>query len=286
MEVHWPKILSAVAVFWLGLGVSGLAQAALVHQPLEYSFETQKFIGYLVYDDAFSGPRPAILVFPEWWGLNDNMKHRAEQLAQWGYVALAVDMYGEGKVAADAKAAMKMSGDLKKDMPRLLNHAWAAYNTLAKQKQVDPSRLGAIGFCFGGTTDLALAFAGADLKGIVSFHGGLIVPESADVPKIKAKILILHGALDPYSSPETIQKLQTALEKGGKDWQMTLYSGTAHAFTNPNAGDHPESGSAYNAVSTERAIRAMRNFFEELFPAPGQSFQGRNEGTVTAAAVQ
>lgn len=275
-------MLSGMVLFGLGLGLPVIMQAALVRQPLDYSFENQKFMGYLVYDDAFSGQRPGIVVYPEWWGLNDNMKLRADQLAELGYVALAADMYGDGKMATDAKMAMQLSGDLKKDMPRLVNYARAAYDTLAKQDRVDPTRMGAIGFCFGGTTDLALAFSGADLKGVVSFHGGLIVPDATDVPKIKAKILILHGAIDPYSSPETIQKLQAALEKGGIDWQMTLYSGTAHAFTNPRAGNNPQSGSAYNPVATERALAAMRNFFAEIFPNARQA-RGNPEGFKTAA---
>jgi dienelactone hydrolase len=170
-------------------------------------------------------------------------------------------------------------------MPRLLNYARAAYTALAGQDRVDPARMGAVGFCFGGTTDLALAFTGADLKGVVSVHGGLIVPEPGQVAGIRAKILILHGAIDPYSSPETIQKLQTALEKGGKDWSMTLYSGAAHAFTNPQAGNHPETGAAYNPVATERALKAVRDFFEELFPGEVQT-QTRSPwgGTQTAAA--
>jgi len=284
VSMFWPKAVLMVLLSGLVWGLPATLQAALVRQPLEYFYETQKLIGYLVYDDSVSGPRPGVLVFPEWWGLNDNMKQRAEQLAQLGYVAFAADMYGDGQIAADAKMAAKMSGNLKKDMPQLLYRAWAAYNTLAKQPQVDPARLGAIGFCFGGTTGLALAYAGADLKGIVSFHGGLIVPEPSDLPKIKAKILILHGAIDPYTPPETIAKLQTALEQGGKDWQMVLYSGTAHAFTNPQAGNNPQSGSAYNPLSTVRALKAMRAFFEEVFPVAGHS--SSPTGQTSAALAQ
>jgi dienelactone hydrolase len=268
----------------LWLGFPQIMQAALVRQVLEYSFEKQKFQGYLVYDDAQNGPRPGILVYPEWWGLNDNMKLRADQLAGWGYAVLAADMYGEGKIAGDAKMAMQMSGALKKDPPRLLNYAWAAYNTLAKQDRVDPARIAAIGFCFGGTTDLALAYAGADLKGVVSIHGGLIVPAPADLPNIKSKILILHGAIDPYSSPETIANLQKSLEKGGVDWQLTLYSGAAHAFTNPQAGNHPESGAAYNPVATERALRSTRDFLAELFPPQGKVYW-QKENTETAFQI-
>lgn len=241
------------------------AGAALVRQSLDYAFENQKFTGYLVYDPDAKEPRPGILVFPEWWGLNEYAKMRADQLAAFGYAALAVDIYGDAKTTSDAKTAAQWSGEMKKS-DTLKNYAQAALAALGRQPGVDPRRLAAIGFCFGGTAALTLAYAGADLKGAVCFHGGLFVPAERDLAGLKAKLLILHGAGDPVTPPETVLKFQDALEKSGKDWQMTLYGGAVHAFTNPKAGDNPKAGAAYNPAAAARSWEAMRTFLKELFP--------------------
>ena len=156
----------------LTLALAGGAQAKVVTQSLEYKQDGTVLKGYLAYDDALKGPRPGVLVVHEWWGLNDFAKKKARQLAEMGYVALAADMYGKGVVTKDPQEAGKLAGSLK-GAPLLRQRALAGFAALQQNKLVDPKRLAAIGFCFGGTTVLELAYAGADLAGVVSFHGGL-----------------------------------------------------------------------------------------------------------------
>ncbi|MBN1596586.1 dienelactone hydrolase family protein [candidate division FCPU426 bacterium] len=242
------------------------ATAKRMDKTVDYEQDGKIFHSYLVYNDDLAGKRPGVLVFPEWWGLNDYAKMRAAQLADLGYAALAVDIYGQGRQTQDRKQAGEWSGGLKKS-GSLPAHALAAWEALKKQEVVDPAHTAAIGYCFGGTAVLALAYTGADVRGVVSFHGGLQVPDVQQAPHIKAQILILHGASDPHVSAETIQQLQSVLEKAGTDWQMVYYSGAVHAFTNPKAGNQPETGAAYQERAARRSWEHMRLFLHELFPA-------------------
>jgi dienelactone hydrolase len=257
----------------IGLGIWVLAAALwpvtaaaqVVFRTLDYTAGDVQARGYLAYDDAITGKRPGVLVVHEWWGLNDYAKARTRQLAEQGYVALAADMYGDGRTTTDPKQAGEWAGKVK-GSPALRTRAEAALRTLAGLEQVDPKRLAAIGFCFGGTAALELAYSGADLAGAVAFHAGLTVPNAEDAGRIKAKLLILHGAEDPYTSPETLRSLSTALDQAHVDWQMVQYGGAVHAFTNPAAGNRPETGAAYDETAARRAWAAMQAFFKELFP--------------------
>ncbi len=170
--------------------------------------------GYLAYDDAITGKRPGVLVVPEFWGLNDFAKQRAEKLAELGYVALAADMYGEGKVTQDPEEARRLAGHVR-STPLMRERAQAALQVLASNELVDPKRLAAIGFCFGGTTVLELAYSGAPVLGVVSFHGGLTVPKPEDWKNCRASFLILHGAEDPHIKPEDIAAFQAGHAPGG-----------------------------------------------------------------------
>jgi dienelactone hydrolase len=240
------------------------AMAKVVTKVVPYTQNDTTLKGFLAYDDAVSGKRPGVLVVHEFWGLNEFAKARAEKLAQMGYVALAADMYGEGKVTQNPEEARLLASHIR-STPLMRARAQAALQVLAAQKQVDPQRLAAIGFCFGGTTVLELAYSGAPVRGVVSFHGGLTVPKPEDRQNLKASLLILHGAEDPHIKPEEIRAFQEAMGQSGADWQMNFYGGAVHSFANPAAGNDKTKGVAYNERAATRSWQAMQLFFQEIF---------------------
>jgi dienelactone hydrolase len=245
------------------------AQARLVTRTVEYRQDGAVLKGYLAYDDAVKGKRPGVLVMHEWWGLNDFARKQAEELAGLGYVALAADMYGQGAVTADPKEAARRAGELRGNKPLLRERARAALKVLAADKLADPGRLAAIGFCFGGTTVLELAYSGADLAGVVSFHGGLPPLAPEDAKNLRARILVLHGADDPHVPAAEIAVFQDSLRRAQADWQMVYFGGAVHSFTNPAAGSNKASGVAYDARAARRSWRCMQEFFQEIFAAKG-----------------
>lgn len=242
-----------------------LTHAAIKSEPVEYKVGDITFEAQFFYDDADSTPRRAILVFPEWWGLNDYAKKRAEQLAQSGYVALAVDVYGKGVLAKTREEAAKFATALKNDRPALRARANAALTALLARKEVNPKKVGAIGYCFGGTAALELARSGADIVGLVSFHGGLSSPTPDDAKNIKAKLLICHGADDPNVPMTEVNAFLDEMKKAKVNYQMNFYGGAVHTFTNPAAGDDPSKGSAYNEQADKRSWLEMKEFFAEVF---------------------
>lgn len=260
-----PKLLRLLL---LTLLTPLLAQAAVETKTVEYRQGDARLVGYLAYPKEAKAPLPGVLVVHEWMGLNDYAKRRAEQLAELGYVAFAADIYGDGKIAADAKEAGKLAGLYKGDRPLLRARAAAGLATLKAQPQVDPTKTAAIGYCFGGTTVLELARSGADLAGVVSFHGGLDTPDSKDAKNIHAKVLALHGADDPYVPAEQVAAFENEMRQAGVDWQLIVYSGAVHGFTNPANGSDNSKGVAYNASADQRSWAAMRQFFNELFGNP------------------
>jgi len=206
-----------------------------------------------------------VLVVHEWWGLNDYAKRRAEELARLGYVAFALDMYGKGKATTDAKEAGRLSGMFKDNRPLGRARAAAGLDVLRSRPQVDPARLAAIGYCFGGTVVLELARSGADLKGAASFHGSLATPNPADAGNIKGKVLVLHGADDPFESSAEVATFQDEMRQANVDWQMNIYGGAVHSFTNPDSGRAGIKGVAYNEAADRRSWQALRAFFDEIF---------------------
>jgi dienelactone hydrolase len=221
--------------------------------------------GTLAWDDAVSGKRPGVLVVHEFWGLNDYARHRAEQLAKMGYVALAADMYGDGKSSAHPEEARAMAESVRNNIKTWLGRGNAALQVLRENELVDPKRLAAIGYCFGGATVLQLAYSGADLAAVVSFHGALPIPDSTQA--IKARILILQGAEDSHVTPETIQKLKAALDQGKVKYKFISYPGAAHSFTVPDADKMGMKGIAYNAEADRLSWQEMTNLFQEVFKA-------------------
>lgn len=234
-------------------------------EPVEYKDGDTVLTGYLSYDDEISEPRPGVLVVHEWWGLNDYAKRRSEMLAEQGYVAFAADMYGQDKVtthAADAKGWMMQ---ITENVDAWQQRAMAGLAALKSSDKVDPERLAAIGYCFGGATVMQLAYAGADLDGVVSFHGSLPPATPEQQKNIRAPILVAHGAEDSFVPAERVAAFQQALEAAGADWQMVIYSGARHGFTNPGAGDYGLDGVKYDPKADARSWELMDDFFDEIF---------------------
>jgi dienelactone hydrolase len=235
-------------------------------ETITYPAGTVEARGFLACDDQPGGKRPGVVVAPAWWGLNDYAKTRAKMLAQLGYVALAADLYGGGTVAADRKQAAVLAGVLKAgDRKELRARIAAALAQLKKDPRVDPEKTAAIGYCFGGTTVLELARSGAELRGVVTFHGGLDTQDPAQAGKVKAKILVCHGADDPVAPAAQVLAFEEEMRKAQVNWQMNLYGGAVHDFTNPGAGGNPASGVAYNQQADERSWREMQDFLREIF---------------------
>ncbi|MDQ2696052.1 MAG: dienelactone hydrolase family protein [Pseudomonadota bacterium] len=253
----------AIALF-AALAWAGSAMAEIKTETVEYSHDGARLVGYLAYPADVRNPRPGVLVVPEWWGLNDYARQRAEQLAQLGYVALAADIYGDGKVAADPKEAGALAGRFRGDRALLRTRTQAGLEALKAQSGVDPSRLAAIGYCFGGTAVLELARGGAAIAGVVSFHGGLDTP-SPDASAIKTPVLALHGADDPHVPPEQVLGFMEEMRKAGADWQLVAYGNAVHGFTNPNNGEDNSRGVAYNAAADRRSWQDMQQFFDAIF---------------------
>ena len=263
MRCPWSRygICFACVLFLMCHGTA----AAVQSRTIEYEDDGVALSGSLSVDDAVKGRRPGVLVVHEWWGLNDYAKKRAEQLAAMGYVAFALDMYGEGKVAEHPTEAGTWSGQITRNVKQWQQRALAGLKVLRSQPQVDPKRLAAIGYCFGGATVLQLAYSGTDIAGVVSFHGSLPPPDVQQASGIKARILICHGASDGFIPQQRIDKLRAALEGARSDWQMITYGGAVHSFTNPAADKRDIKGLAYNEKADRRSWGHMKMFFDEIF---------------------
>ena len=252
-------------VLAVGLFSSAGARAEVRTRVVEYRQGDTVLEGFLAYDDKGPPRKPGVLIVHDWTGVGPYVKRRAEQLAQMGYVAFAADVYGKGVRPAGPKEAAAAAGPLRADRKLLRARVLASLDELRRQPNVLPGQIAAIGYCFGGTTVLELARSGADVAGVVSFHGGLDSPTPADGKNIKAKVLVLHGADDPYVPEAQVKALEDELRGGGVDWQLVKYSGAVHSFTNPEAGNDNSKGAAYNAAADRRSWKAMEDFFAEIF---------------------
>jgi len=256
------KLSLSALVLLLG---AAMGQAKVHTEEIDYKHGDVVLQGYLAYDDAITGKRPGVLIVHEWTGHNLYVRKRAEQLAELGYVAFALDMYGKGVQAKDAQEAGKMAGVYKNDRKLMRARAGAGLDVLTKQERVDAKQIAAIGYCFGGTTVLELARGGADLAGIVSFHGDLATPTPEDAKNIKGKVLALHGADDPFVPEKVVEEFRSEMRKGGVDWELVEYGNAVHSFTNPGAGNDNSKGAAYNEKADKRSWQAMRDLFGEIF---------------------
>ncbi len=261
----FTRHLAASHLAALLCGIPLFAGAAVKTERVEYRDGDTLLTGYLSYDDAIEGKRPGVLVIHEWWGLNDYAKRRAEMLAELGYVAFAADMYGDNKVTEHSPDAQSWMQQISANQDAWRQRAMAALDTLKSSDRVDAEKLAAIGYCFGGATVMQMAYGGAELDGVASFHGSL--PPTSDVlpGQIKPSILIAHGEADSFVPPERIAAFKERLDAAGADWQMVVYSGAQHSFTNPGAASYGVDGIAYDPKADARSWALMQGFFDEVF---------------------
>lgn len=230
-----------------------------------YHHQEQAMHGYLAYDDSDDKARPAVLVFHDWSGRNDFACRKAEMVADLGYLGFAVDMFGQGRLGESLDEKTALIQPLVNDRSLLGDRIQAALEAAREIPQVDPQRVAAIGFCFGGLCALDLARSGASVQGVISFHGLLNKPENLKTQTIKAKVLALHGYDDPMVKPEQVIEFCHEMTQAEADWQMHMYGHTQHAFTNPKAKDK-SLGTVYDAVAEKRSMQSMRHFLAEIFP--------------------
>lgn len=242
-----------------------MVQAELRETAVEYKQGETVLEGWQVIDTSAKGPRPAVLIVHQWKGLGAYEKRRARMLAELGYTVLAVDIYGKGIRPETAAAAGALAGKYKGDRALLRARVAAGLELLKQDKTVDPKRIAAIGYCFGGTTVLELARSGADVAGVVSFHGGLNTPTPQDAKNIKGRVLALHGADDPFVKPDEVQAFADEMREAKVDWQLVAYGGAVHSFTDSGAGSDNSKGAAYNEKADQRSWAAMKSFFAEIF---------------------
>jgi dienelactone hydrolase len=234
----------------------------MITRDIAYPIDDRTYTGYLA-DGSKGGKAPGVLVCHQGGGLTDHARERARMLAELGYVAFALDMYGE--LATGMQHAMALIAGLVGDPPLLRKRTSAGLDVLKAQASVDTSRLAAIGYCFGGTTALELARSGADIKAAVGFHSGLATARPQDAVNIKAKILVNIGADDPIIPKEQRVAFEQEMTAAKVDWRMNLYGGASHSFTNPDVGRLNRPGFAYHAPSDRRSWVAMLDLFDEVF---------------------
>ncbi len=257
-------VMNYIIILLFTMVFTVLGQSGIETRVIEYKHGDTVLEGYLAYDGSIEGKRPGILVVHEWYGNNDYSRMRARQLAEMGYVAFALDMYGKGVIAKNAEEASKLAQPFYEDRQLMRDRAAAGLDVLLSQEMTDQEKIGAIGFCFGGTTVLELARSGADVDATVSFHGGLQTPHPEDAKNIKGSVLANHGADDPYVKREEVLAFQDEMRNANVDWQMNIYGNAVHSFTNPAAGNDNSTGAAYNEKAARRAWKAMQIFFDEI----------------------
>ena len=256
-----------IKLYLLSLGIlmfSINTPAELISQKVEYKSGTTLMEGVLAYDKSVKGKKTAILIVHDWMGLSAFTENKAEELAKLGYISFAVDIYGKGVRPKDAKEASQLAGLYKGDRRLLKEHIKAAYDKLLGLEHVDKSRVVVIGYCFGGTTALELARSGVPLAGTVSFHGGLDTPAPDEAQNIKGKVLILHGADDPFVPLKDVTAFKESMDKAKVAYQFIAYPGAVHSFTNPQAGTDNSKGAAYNKKADEQSWKEFMSFLKTL----------------------
>lgn len=253
----------------LALSMTGTALAAIKEEPVTYKDGGTTMKGFVVYDDAQKGKRPGIIVVHEWWGITKHIHSEARRMASLGYTALIADMYGDAKMADNPKDAGALSGAVYKDPAAMQSRFDAAMTALKTHPTVDAARIGAMGFCFGGSVVLDMARAGTDLKGVAAFHAGLGASgAAAESGKVKAKLLVQNGADDPFIKPESVEAFKKEMDAAKVDYRYISYPGAVHAFTNPEAtalGKKFDLPIAYNADADKKSMAEATTFFAAAF---------------------
>ncbi|MEO1055033.1 MAG: dienelactone hydrolase family protein [Bacteroidota bacterium] len=240
----------------------------VVGEEITYSTDSTEMKGYIAYDASKEGPRPGILVVHEWWGHNEYARKRADMLAELGYVALAVDMYGDGQTADHPDDAGNFAGMVFQNIDEAKARFIRAMETLKSNANTDGDKIAAIGYCFGGSVALSMANAGMDLDGVVAFHSGVALPIQPDSGAVKAKIIVCNGADDTFIKPEHITAYKASMDAAGADYQYIAYPGAVHSFTNPGAdtvGTKFNLPLAYNQEADQKSWEEMKKLFEEIF---------------------
>jgi dienelactone hydrolase len=240
-------------------------------ETVTYEVDGLRMVSHLCWEEPAGGaPRPGVLVFPEAFGLGDHAKSRAARLAGLGYVALACDLHGDGRIVHELNEALALVTPLRAEPARARLRATSALQVLQGRPEVDPTKIAAIGYCYGGSMALELTRSGAPLAGVVGFHSGLATAAPQDAKAIQGKVLVCIGANDPSIPPDQRGASEQEMRAGGVDWQMHLYGGVVHSFTNPDADlrGQPERA-RYDAKANARSWAAMCAFFEEIFRPPG-----------------
>ena len=257
------RTIYALGCLWLL--VTSL-QAEVKTKEITYKDGDVECQGFLAWDDAVAGVRPGVLVVHEWWGLNDYARERAKMLAAEGYLAFACDMYGGGKLAAHPQEAGEMATKVRTNVDAWVQRAKTGLGVLTSQPECDKPKLAAIGYCFGGSTAIQLAYHGADLDAVASFHGALPIPtpeQAALVKTNRTTLLICHGSADAFIPEETCQKVRVALDKAGADFEMAYYGNARHSFTVKSADSHGIEMMKYNAEADQRSWDRMLALFRE-----------------------
>lgn len=253
-------------LLFLSLFLAGHLGAALVTKPVDYKDgKGTPLHGFVVYDDAVAGPRPGVIVVHDWRGITDYTHARAEMVAKLGYVAFAADIYGKDVSKGGPPDWMAQIGIYKGDRDLYRERARAAYEAFLKVPQLDPKKVAAIGYCFGGTGVVEMARDGLPLKGVVPFHGGLDARPVTPGKAITAKVLALCGADDPYEKPDDMAAFEKQLKDANVDYQVVYYGHAVHAFTDAAVDALHQSGAAYNAAADKRSWQAMADFLDEIF---------------------
>lgn len=240
----------------------------IVGQEVEYISEGTVLKGYLAYDKNIEGKRPGVLVVHEWWGHNDYARQRARMLAELGYTALAVDMYGEGQKADHPEDAQKFAGAILSNVKLGEQRFLAAYDFLRAQENVDANNIAAVGYCFGGAVVLHMARIGTDLKAVASFHGGIQPITPAEEGKVKAFILVCNGADDPFVTQEQIDAFKNEMNAANIQYKFINYEGAVHSFTSPAAdsiGKKFNMPLAYNEKADKESWKEMQKVFNKVF---------------------
>ncbi len=262
------KHLAVVFGFILLSAGVAFTEPKIEGKTVQYSAQGTALKGYLAYDTSIQGARPGVLVVPEWWGLNDYARKRATMLAELGYTALAVDMYGDGKVTMNPDEAGKLSSEVSKNPDLVKSRFMAALDFLKGQSTVDPGRVAAIGYCFGGGVVLNMAMQGVDLKGVASFHGSLAAVKPAQPGTVKAKVLVLHGADDKFVPPKQVETFKQEMKTASVDFTFIPYPGAVHSFTNPEATELGKKFNlpiAYNARADRESWSELKGFLKTIF---------------------
>jgi len=252
--MHWMPVFLFTTAFSFA--------AEIKPQTVAYRQDTAALEGIFI-SAPTQGKVPGVVLIHDWMGVSPQAQEYAKRVAAMGYAVFVADIYGKNVRPKDASEAGKVAGSFKANIPLLRQRAAAALETMKHQPGVDTTRMAVMGFCFGGGAALELARSGAVLKAAVSVHGNLNTPNPQDARNIKGKVLVLHGAEDPFVSPEQVKNFMDEMRAAGTDWQLQYFGGAVHGFTNPKAGSDPKQGVAYNPNADRRAFESLKNFFME-----------------------